>query len=144
MTNFTEILLKEYLNYKEQFNEEPIDILKKIIATYGDIFYMWDDEFDHTIYIVYSRIVKRYNDYFYLKLDYSAFKDCQTYDEILKKYLNIKDKEIRDWDADDHDYTTGIEGAQWLIAHAQSEREIFFLNCVMRLFFEYKVFYKDY
>lgn len=40
MTNFTEILLKEYLNYKEQFNEESIDILKKIIATYGNIFYM--------------------------------------------------------------------------------------------------------
>lgn len=145
MTNFTEILLKEYLNYKEQFNEEPIDILKKIIATYGDIFYMWDDEFDHTIYVIYSHIVeKRYTDYFYLKLDYSAFKDCQTYDEILKRYLNIKDKEIRDLGMSDYDYTTGVEACQWLIVRTQSEREIFFLNCVMRLFFEYKVFYKDY
>lgn len=44
----------------------------------------------------------------------------------------------------DYDYTTGVEACQWLIVCTQSEREIFFLNCVMRLFFEYKVFYKDY
>lgn len=142
MTNFTEILLKECLNYKEQFNEEPIDILKKIIATYGDIFYVQDDEPNHIIYVLYSCLNDKEHAYYhYLKIDYFIFKGCQTYNEILKKYLEIENEEIKNLYISLSELEDAIWEIQWQISASSDEREKFFFNCVMRLLFEYKVFY---
>lgn len=142
MTDFTEILLKKYLDYKEQFNEEPINILKKIISTYGDIFYMWDDEPNHTIYVLYSCINgEEHALYHYLKIDYFIFRGCQTYNEILKKYLEIEDKEIKNLYVSPSELEEAIWEIQWRISTSSDKIEKFFFNCVMRLLFEYKVFY---